>query len=112
MQVLFGLRVKVFGPISMGWSIRYKAILHQSAAEFGEPWYIPGYGSRGAITGSFTVSYTLPIKKWVRQQPDPLADTSGPALDTPPAREDGGETVAPSATPVARIEPVNSGAAE
>lgn len=112
MQVLFGLRVKVFGPISMGWSIRYKAILHQSAAEFGEPWYIPGYGSRGAITGSFTVSYTLPIKKWVRQQSDPLADTGGPVLDTPPAPADGGETVAPSATPAARIEPVNSGAAE
>ena len=112
MQVLFGLRVKVFGPISMGWSIRYKTILHQSAAEFGEPWYIPGYGSRGAITGSFTVSYTLPIKKWVRQQSDPLADTGGPVLDTPPAPADGGETVAPSAKPAARIEPVTSGAAE
>ncbi len=64
MQVLFGIRVKVFGPVSMGWCIRYKAKLHESDAIYGRPWYIPGYGSRnGAITGSFAITYTLPFKK-------------------------------------------------
>lgn len=64
MQVLFGIHVKVFGPISMGWSIRYKAKLKESDAAYGRPWYIPGYGSRnGAITGSFSITYTLPLKK-------------------------------------------------
>ena len=64
MQVLFGIRVKVFGPVSMGWCIRYKAKLHESEATYGRPWYIPGYGSRnGAITGSFAITYTLPFKK-------------------------------------------------
>lgn len=64
MQVLFGIRVKVFGPVSMGWCIRYKAKLHESEAAYGRPWYIPGYGSRnGAVTGSFSVTYTLSLKK-------------------------------------------------
>jgi hypothetical protein len=62
--VLFGIRVKVYGPISMGWNIRYKAKLHEGKGEYGKPWYIPGYGSRyGAFTGSFSVFYTLPLNK-------------------------------------------------
>lgn len=66
LQVLFGLRVKVFGPVSMGWCIRYKAKLHESAAEYGKPWYIPGYGTRnGALTGSFAITYTLPLRRKV-----------------------------------------------
>lgn len=64
LQVLFGIRVKVFGAVSMGWCIRYKAMLKESDAAYGRPWYIPGYGSRnGAITGSFSITYTLPLKK-------------------------------------------------
>lgn len=64
LQLLFGIRVKVLGPISMGWNIRYKARLHESKATYGKPWYIPGFGSRnGALTGSFSVIYTIPIKK-------------------------------------------------
>lgn len=64
MQLVFGLRVKVFGPVSMGWYFRYKAKLHESKDNYGKPWYIPGFGSRkGAITGSFYVAYTIPLHK-------------------------------------------------
>ena len=64
LQLLFGIRVKVLGPISMGWNIRYKARLYESKATYGKPWYIPGFGARnGALTGSFSVIYTIPIKK-------------------------------------------------
>jgi len=61
-ELAIGLRVKLFGPISAGWTFRYHQILHESKAPHGRPWYIPGYGSRqGAITGSFTIYYTLPL---------------------------------------------------
>ena len=64
MQLVFGLRIKVFGPVSMGWYLRYKAKLHESKDNYGKPWYIPGFGSRkGAITGSFYVAYTIPLHK-------------------------------------------------
>lgn len=52
----------------MGWCLRYKAKLHESKADYGDPWYIPGYGTRtSSISGSFMVTYTLPIKK--KEQP-------------------------------------------
>ena len=64
MQVLFGLRVRIAGPVSLGWNFRYKAKLGGSYGENGDPWYIPGYGTAtSAITGLFTVTYTLPFKK-------------------------------------------------
>lgn len=64
LQVLFGIRVKVLGPVSLGWNIRYKAKLYESKSAYGNPWYIPGYGSRnGALTGSFSIFYTIPLKK-------------------------------------------------
>lgn len=74
MQLLFGLRVRVAGPVSMGWYFRYKAKLHESKSRYGDPWYIPGYGSRkGAITGSFYVSYTIPLHKKL-PPPEALTD--------------------------------------
>ncbi len=71
-QLAFGLRIKVFGPVSMGWYFRYKAKLHESRDNYGKPWYIPGYGSRkGAITGSFYVAYTIPLHK---KDAEPVVD--------------------------------------
>ncbi len=59
-----GLRVKLWGPISAGWSIKYHSLLHESKSPYGQAWYIPGYGSRnGAVTGSFMVTYTLDFKR-------------------------------------------------
>lgn len=63
-QVLFGIRVKLFGPISAGWSFRYQSIMHETNATYGKPWYIPGFGSRKAsVTGTFSITYTLPLRK-------------------------------------------------
>lgn len=63
-ELAIGLRVKLWGPISAGWTLRYHQLLHESKAAYGKPWYIPGYGSRqGAITGSFTFYYTLDFSK-------------------------------------------------
>lgn len=62
LNVLFGLKVKIWKPISMGWNIRFRAILHETEQPSGKPWYIPGYGSRnGIITGSFSVFYTFSL---------------------------------------------------
>lgn len=60
-EVCMGLRVKLIGNLSAGWMVRFHSLLHESHNVHGEPWYIPGYGSRnGAITGSFSLFYTLP----------------------------------------------------
>lgn len=63
-ELALGLRVKLWGPISAGWTFRFHSILAESKTPYGQPWYIPGYGSRhGAITGSFSFFYTLPLSK-------------------------------------------------
>lgn len=63
-EVGFGLRVKLWGPISAGWTFKYRSILHESKATYGKPWYIPGFGSRSsAISGSISVIYTIPFKQ-------------------------------------------------
>ena len=39
-------------------------MLHQTKTPIGEAWYIPGYGAKGsAISGAFTIYYTLPLHK-------------------------------------------------
>lgn len=61
-EVALGLRVKLWGPISAGWTFRFHSLLAETKSPYGQPWYIPGYGSRhGAITGSFSIFYTLPL---------------------------------------------------
>lgn len=69
-ELLAGVKVKIYGNISMGWSVRYHQILHQSNKKYGEPWYVPGYGSRGsAITATFSVFYSLPLDKYNKKRP-------------------------------------------
>ena len=60
-EFTLGLRVKLWGPLSAGWNLRVKSILHQSKTPYGKPWYVPGFGTPGMISGSFSFSYTLPL---------------------------------------------------
>lgn len=63
-EFLLGIKVKVLQNWSMGWSFRYHSVLHESKNQFGDPWYIPGYGSRGsAIGATFSLYYTLPFDR-------------------------------------------------
>lgn len=62
LELVFGLQVRIWGPVSAGWTFRYKTKLHESRSAIGEPWYIPGFGSRNSsISGSFSIAYTLPL---------------------------------------------------
>lgn len=61
-QLVMGLKVRIVDNLFMGWSFKYGSILHESGNTYGKPWYIPGLGTRGsAVTGAFSVMYTIPI---------------------------------------------------
>ena len=61
--IVAGLKVKIIDNLFMGWSLKYNYILHESKCAYGEPWYIPGYGTRGsALSGAFSVMYSFPLK--------------------------------------------------
>ncbi|MDE6453101.1 MAG: hypothetical protein K2L27_02735 [Muribaculaceae bacterium] len=76
LEICFGLRVKVAGPVSAGWMFKYHSLLHCGSTPYGSPWYIPGYGARkGSITGAFYITYTLPLRRHKKEEPE--ADASG-----------------------------------
>lgn len=88
LNVLFGLRVKIWKPISMGWNIRFRSILHETRQPGGKPWYIPGYGSRnGILTGSFSIFYTFSLDRRKKAQELPPGFSEIPPDEplTPPS---------------------------
>ena len=46
-EAVGGVDAKIWGPLRMGWSVRYKTRLYQKAGANGEAWYVPGYGRGG-----------------------------------------------------------------
>ncbi|MDE5811465.1 MAG: hypothetical protein K2H61_04050 [Muribaculaceae bacterium] len=85
LQVLAGLNVRIVAGLSLGWTFRYQAIIHQSASVNGEPYYIPGFGSRNTpISFTFSVSYTLPFS----HKSDSKATTVAPESQHPHSEHD------------------------
>lgn len=59
-----GLKVKLFGPLSMGWMIRYHGVFNYAKNTDTNPWFIPGYGPRSSSLGfSMSIFYTLPLHR-------------------------------------------------
>lgn len=64
MQVSFGLRVKIAGPLSAGWALNYHFPVSLPATEYGNPMYIPGWGKKSSrLNASISFIYTLPLRK-------------------------------------------------
>lgn len=47
-EIVAGLDAKLWGPIRLGWNVRYKARLHQKKNAGSVAWYVPGYGKNGS----------------------------------------------------------------
>lgn len=104
-EALAGIKVKIAGPISMGWSVRYRFLFHSKPANLkavvsstgapfnpsqlsngaeATPWYIPGYGSRDTHFGfTFSVIYTLPLNKEKYPKPDDATEDTAEPLPAP-----------------------------
>ena len=44
LEAVVGIDAKVFGPLHLGWSVRYKQRLKHDDGIIGKTWYVPGYG--------------------------------------------------------------------
>lgn len=63
-EAVVGLKVMIFKNFYLGWDVRMHSVVHQSNLPYGEPWYVPGYGSRtSSFNASLSISYTLPLHK-------------------------------------------------
>ena len=57
LEFVFGIDAQVFGPLHLGWSVRYKRRLAHEDGVLGKTWYVPGYGSwdSSALGGTFNL---------------------------------------------------------
>ena len=57
LEVGMGVDAKIFGPLHLGWSVRYKLRLAHNDGIIGRTWYVPGFGKAGGnrLGGTFNV---------------------------------------------------------
>lgn len=60
-ELIFGLEAKIWRNFHLGWTGRYRKRLAQSSPDFGQAWYIPGYGKNADHTfgGTFNLIFDL-----------------------------------------------------
>lgn len=60
-QLLAGVKVKIAGNFSLGWTARYNFNLHRSHGSDSNVWFVPGYGAGSHVSATFSAIYTLPL---------------------------------------------------
>lgn len=58
-EALVGLRVKIAGPFSLGWSARYHFMLKRGKGSNSTPWYVPGYGASSPLAVTFSAWFSF-----------------------------------------------------
>lgn len=63
MELLLGVRAHIYKNIQMGWTIRLKYRRSTSFSDYGDPWYVPGFGEyKSSQMGlTYTIIYKLPF---------------------------------------------------
>ena len=57
LEAVMGVDAKIWGPIHLGWSVRYRRRLARSVDALDNSWYVPGYGLSGGsvLGGTFNI---------------------------------------------------------
>lgn len=60
-EALIGVDAKIWGPLHLGWSLRYKSRISYNDGDLGNSWYVPGFGKTGSSTigGTFNVAIDI-----------------------------------------------------
>ena len=61
LEFVAGIDARLWGPLRLGWSFRYKRRLANSDPAIGKPWYVPGYGREGGARLGATFNATLEL---------------------------------------------------
>ena len=61
LEGVFGVDAKIWGPIRMGWSFRYKRRLMHKDGDLDNTYYVPGFGKKGGsrLGGTFNVTFEI-----------------------------------------------------
>lgn len=60
-EVVFGVDASIWGPLHLGWSVRYRRRIAIDKGTMGNVWYVPGYGlsDQTNLGGTFNVSIDI-----------------------------------------------------
>lgn len=61
LEGVIGVDAQIWGPVRMGWSLRYKRRLFRNDGDIGNTWYVPGFGKQGSsrFGGTFNITFEL-----------------------------------------------------
>lgn len=59
LEAIFGVDAKIWGPLHLGWDIRYRRLLTSNYENNAEPWYTPGFGNKKKAGFAATFNVTL-----------------------------------------------------
>ena len=56
-EIVFGIDAQIYGPMHLGWNIRYLRRLIHKEGDIGEAWYVPGFGINDSnnFVGNFNI---------------------------------------------------------
>ncbi len=60
-DIVFGLDGKLFGPVHLGWSGRYRIRFSHREGEIGKTWYVPGFGLQDTSVLAYTFYVSIDI---------------------------------------------------
>lgn len=60
-EAVFGVQAKMFGPVHLGWSVRYCKRLIHDEGEIGKSWQVPGFGKSDGTSFNATFNVILAI---------------------------------------------------
>ena len=60
-EAVIGLDAQIWGPAHLGWSVRYRQRLSHSEGNFGNSWYVPGYGTQDTSNIGATFNVIIDI---------------------------------------------------
>lgn len=66
-EVVIGMETKLWSIVRLGWNLRFRNRLKQKVSEYGEPFYVPGFGKNGGSTFGGTVNLTFDIGKTAKK---------------------------------------------
>lgn len=61
MEFVFGVDARIWGPLHLGWSVRYRKRITCDEGALGNCWYVPGYGKSDTsqLGGTFNIIFDI-----------------------------------------------------
>lgn len=60
-ELVLGIDSKIWGPLHMGWNVRYKRRIAHKDSSIGNTWYVPGFGKYGDTRLGANFNITIDI---------------------------------------------------